>query len=177
MSQSLRAARSVLDESQERVAVEAGVSVRTLRRLEEGSYIRMPLVVVTLRKYYEGKGIDFLPEDGKGGPGISWPARAVFDPSHRDKIRVGRSLANLSQRDFAKLSGVGQSVISRIESGQNVIIPVRAITQMLDTLKSVGVILLDQSDGTRHTARLALSNQPSEASKSPRRDTGQASDN
>lgn len=159
MSQSLKAARTVLDESQEHVAVEAGVNVRILRRLEQGSYIRMPLDVVVLRKYYEGKGIDFLVEDGNGGPGISWPARAVFDPSHRDKIRVGRSLANLSQRDFAKLSGVGQSVISRIESGQNVIIPVRSVTQMLETLKSVGVILVDQSDGTRHMARLAPANQ------------------
>lgn len=155
MADSLRAARSVLNKSQEQVAGESGISFRTLRRLEEGSYIRLPYDIVVLRKYYEREGVEFLAADGSQGAGISWPSPKEFDPSHRDKIRVGRSLANLSQREFAALSGIGQSVISRIESGQNILVPVKSVSTMLATLEKLGVLLSDAPNGTRSIARLA----------------------
>ncbi|MBB4067179.1 helix-turn-helix domain-containing protein [Gellertiella hungarica] len=155
MADSLRAARSVLSKSQEQVAGESGINFRTLRRLEEGSYIRLPYDIVVLKKYYEREGIEFLAADDSQGPGLSWPSPKEFDPSHRDKIRVGRNLANLSQREFAALSGIGQSVISRIESGQNILVPVKSVSTMLSTLEKLGVLLSDAPNGTRSIARLA----------------------
>lgn len=90
----LRMARSALKISVEELGRRAGVSERTIRRIE--SEWAAPNVtsdiLLRLQSYFESEGMTFIPEIGdERGPGVCWgryPGRALPD---RNPAKDGRN--------------------------------------------------------------------------------------
>ena len=68
MAAPIRAARGLIDLKQAELARQAGVALRTLKRIESGAdaYAR---TLDALRAALERRGIEFIAENG-GGPGV-----------------------------------------------------------------------------------------------------------
>ena len=64
-----RAARALLNISQEDLAVLASISVTSLRNFERGATVPMHNNLVAIRRALEAAGIEFIPENG-GGAGV-----------------------------------------------------------------------------------------------------------
>jgi DNA-binding XRE family transcriptional regulator len=64
-----RAARSLLDWSQQKLADEAGVGIVTVRQLEAGTHRPRRSTVQVVRQCLEAAGVEFIDENG-GGPGV-----------------------------------------------------------------------------------------------------------
>jgi ribosome-binding protein aMBF1 (putative translation factor) len=64
-----RAARALLDWSQEQLAAQSHVSVTTLRNFERGATVPMANNLSAIRAALEAAGVEFIPENG-GGPGV-----------------------------------------------------------------------------------------------------------
>ena len=72
----IKAARALLDWSQERLAEEAGLSVPTIKRLEaaDGFLGGRTETTEKIRAAFETSGIEFIHENG-GGPGVRLRSR------------------------------------------------------------------------------------------------------
>jgi transcriptional regulator with XRE-family HTH domain len=64
-----RAARGLLDWSQERLAREAGVGIVTIRQLEAGTNQPRRATQDVIRRAFEAGGVEFIDENG-GGAGV-----------------------------------------------------------------------------------------------------------
>jgi DNA-binding transcriptional regulator YiaG len=64
-----RAARGLLDWSQQELAARAGVGIVTLRQLEAGAHEPRRATLMVIRQALESAGIQFIDENG-GGPGV-----------------------------------------------------------------------------------------------------------
>ena len=64
-----RAARGLLDWSQQKLADEAGVGVVTIRQLEAGAHAPRRATLDVIRRCLGAAGIEFIDENG-GGPGV-----------------------------------------------------------------------------------------------------------
>jgi transcriptional regulator with XRE-family HTH domain len=64
-----RAARGLLDWSQQDLATRAGVGLVTVHQLEAGSTQPRRATLDVIRRAFENAGVDFIDEDG-GGPGV-----------------------------------------------------------------------------------------------------------
>jgi transcriptional regulator with XRE-family HTH domain len=64
-----RAARGLLNWSQEQLAAAAKVSVTTLRNFERGATVPVTNNLASMRAALEAAGVEFIPENG-GGPGV-----------------------------------------------------------------------------------------------------------
>ena len=64
-----RAARSLLDWSQQKLADEARVGVVTVRQLEAGTHQPRHATLQVVRRCLEAAGVDFIDENG-GGAGV-----------------------------------------------------------------------------------------------------------
>jgi transcriptional regulator with XRE-family HTH domain len=64
-----RAARALLNWSQEQLASAASVSVTTLRNYERGATTPVTNNLAAIRAALEAAGVEFIPENG-GGPGV-----------------------------------------------------------------------------------------------------------
>jgi transcriptional regulator with XRE-family HTH domain len=64
-----RAARSLLDWSQQKLADEAGVGVVTVRQLEAGTHQPRNATLQVVRRCLEAAGVEFIDENG-GGVGV-----------------------------------------------------------------------------------------------------------
>ena len=64
-----RAARALLDWSQQRLADSAKVGVVTIRQLEAAAAQPRNATLEVIRRALEAAGIEFIPENG-GGPGV-----------------------------------------------------------------------------------------------------------
>ena len=64
-----RAARGLLDWSQQALANQAGVGIVTVRQVEAGVTEPRRATLVVLRQAFERGGIEFIDENG-GGPGV-----------------------------------------------------------------------------------------------------------
>jgi transcriptional regulator with XRE-family HTH domain len=64
-----RAARALLDWSQQDLAKQARVGVVTIRQLEAGSHEPRPATLQVVRHALERAGVEFIDENG-GGPGV-----------------------------------------------------------------------------------------------------------
>lgn len=64
-----RAARALLDWSQEVLASRAGIGIVTVRQIEAGVTEPRRATLVVLRQAFESAGVEFIPENG-GGPGV-----------------------------------------------------------------------------------------------------------
>ena len=64
-----RAARGLLDWSQQDLANQAGVGIVTVRQIEAGSTEPRRSTLVVVRQAFEHGGIEFIDENG-GGPGV-----------------------------------------------------------------------------------------------------------
>ena len=64
-----RAARGLLDWSQQQLADEAAVGIVTVRQLEAGTTQPRRATAAVIRKALETAGVEFLQENG-GGPGV-----------------------------------------------------------------------------------------------------------
>jgi DNA-binding XRE family transcriptional regulator len=80
--QLLRAARVALDISHEDLAREAGVSKRTLVRIEKPQSVSEESIQ-QVQAALESRGVEFLPPMNEGGPGLRIPASALTSPSVR----------------------------------------------------------------------------------------------
>lgn len=67
----LRAARALLDLSQEQVAELAGVSRKTVVRIESGGKRIAVDVVEKIRSAFEKEGVEFLPPTSERGPAVA----------------------------------------------------------------------------------------------------------
>ena len=64
-----RAARGLLDWSQQALAENAGVGVVTIRQLEAGLHEPRRATLDVVRRCLEAAGVEFIEENG-GGPGV-----------------------------------------------------------------------------------------------------------
>lgn len=64
-----RAARGLVDWSQQQLADLAGVGVVTVRQLEAGTHVPRRATLNVIRGCFEAAGIEFIDENG-GGPGV-----------------------------------------------------------------------------------------------------------
>jgi transcriptional regulator with XRE-family HTH domain len=64
-----RAARGLLDWSQQALAEKAGVGVVTVRQLEAGLHEPRRATLDVVRRCLEAAGVEFIDENG-GGPGV-----------------------------------------------------------------------------------------------------------
>ena len=64
-----RAARGLLDWSQQQLAESAGVGVVTVRQLEAGTHEPRRATLDVVRRSLEAAGVEFIDENG-GGPGV-----------------------------------------------------------------------------------------------------------
>jgi transcriptional regulator with XRE-family HTH domain len=64
-----RAARGLLDWSQQDLATEAGVGIVTVRQIEAGTTEPRRSTLVVLRQAFERGGVEFIDENG-AGPGV-----------------------------------------------------------------------------------------------------------
>jgi len=64
-----RAARALLDWSQQELAVKAGVGIVTVRQLEAGNTQPRRATLEVVRRALESAGVEFIDENG-GGPGV-----------------------------------------------------------------------------------------------------------
>jgi len=64
-----RAARGLLDWSQQELANSAEVGVVTVRQLEAGSHEPRRATLIVIRHCFEAAGVEFIDENG-GGPGV-----------------------------------------------------------------------------------------------------------
>ena len=64
-----RAARGLLDWSQQDLATRAGVGLVTVHQLEAGSTQPRRATLDVIRRAFENAGVDFIDENG-GGPGV-----------------------------------------------------------------------------------------------------------
>jgi transcriptional regulator with XRE-family HTH domain len=65
-----RAARGLLDWSQDDVALAAGVGIVTVRHLEAGKRQPRRATLDVIRRAFEEEGVLFIREDDNGGPGV-----------------------------------------------------------------------------------------------------------
>ena len=70
-----RAARALLNWSQDHLAAQASISVTTLRNFERGATAPVRNNLAALRSALEAAGVEFIPENG-GGPGVRLAKRA-----------------------------------------------------------------------------------------------------
>jgi transcriptional regulator with XRE-family HTH domain len=63
-----RAARGLLDWSQQDLAAKAGVGIVTVRQLEGGAHEPRRATLDVVRRAFESAGVEFIDENG-GGPG------------------------------------------------------------------------------------------------------------
>jgi predicted transcriptional regulator len=71
-----RAARGLLDWSQQDLAHEAGIGIVTVRQLEAGASAPRRATVDVVRRAFEKAGVDFIDENG-GGPGVRLRKRVL----------------------------------------------------------------------------------------------------
>jgi transcriptional regulator with XRE-family HTH domain len=64
-----RAARGLLDWSQQDLADHAGLGIVTVRQIEAGTTEPRRATLVVLRQAFDRAGVDFIDENG-GGPGV-----------------------------------------------------------------------------------------------------------
>ena len=64
-----RAARGLLDWSQQQLADRAGVGIVTIRQLEAGGTQSRRATLEVIKRAIENAGVEFLDENG-GGPGV-----------------------------------------------------------------------------------------------------------
>jgi transcriptional regulator with XRE-family HTH domain len=64
-----RAARGLLDWSQQELAQKAGVGIVTLRQLEAGAHEPRRATLEVVKRCLESAGVEFIDENG-GGPGV-----------------------------------------------------------------------------------------------------------
>ena len=64
-----RAARGLLDWSQQELATRAGVGIVTVRQVEAGATKPRRATLLVLRQTFEQAGVEFIDENG-GGPGL-----------------------------------------------------------------------------------------------------------
>jgi len=68
-SQQCRAARALLDWSQQQLADRANVGIVTIRQLEAGVHEPRRATLDVVRRALEAGGVEFIDENG-GGPGV-----------------------------------------------------------------------------------------------------------
>jgi transcriptional regulator with XRE-family HTH domain len=67
----IRAARALLNANQTKLSEWASVSVATIKRIESASVIRGAAETLwKIQKALEAAGVEFIPEDEFGGPGV-----------------------------------------------------------------------------------------------------------
>ena len=64
-----RAARGLLDWSQQDLAGQAGIGIVTVRQVEAGSTKPRRATLIVLKQAFERAGVEFIDENG-GGPGV-----------------------------------------------------------------------------------------------------------
>lgn len=75
-----RAARGLLDWSQQDLAGEARIGIVTVRQIEAGSTSPRPATIVVVRQAFERAGVEFIDENG-GGPGVRLRKRSRSERS------------------------------------------------------------------------------------------------
>jgi transcriptional regulator with XRE-family HTH domain len=83
-----RAARGLLDWSQQDLASQAGVGIVTVRQLEAGVNEPRRSTLEVVRQAFERAGVEFIEENG-GGPGLRLRKRQRAKPAN-DKLLPGQ---------------------------------------------------------------------------------------
>ncbi len=142
-----RAARSLLDLTQAEVARHAEVSRSLVLRVEAGGMKRtLHPDTIKLIRFYESHGIEFLKASEGDGPGLRWNMTMGDGVVPRAYLRAARALAGINQATLAQRAGVGQSLISRFESGDTKSIATTAFEGIVAGLRTAGAELI-QSEG------------------------------
>lgn len=104
MSAQCRAARALLDWSQQELASAAGVGVVTVRQFEAGVGVPRNSTMETLMNTLEAAGIEFITGNG-AGPGVRF---RDINISHKDFIAFVRQYERSSLRSLGRQVGYRQ---------------------------------------------------------------------
>ncbi len=105
-----RAARGLLDWSQQDLASEAGIGIVTVRQIEAGAVEPRRATLVVVRQALEKAGVEFIDENG-GGPGV----RLRQNPqSHRS--RPGKTPPDAAKTATLWIDGVGHGYLTLEEA-------------------------------------------------------------
>jgi transcriptional regulator with XRE-family HTH domain len=93
-----RAARALLDWSQQQLAESATVGNATIRNFENGKSSPQHSTLDVLRRALEAAGVEFIPENG-GGPGVRLRKHA---PKSSDSALIDEENPEWTDADFAR---------------------------------------------------------------------------
>jgi transcriptional regulator with XRE-family HTH domain len=77
-----RAARGLLDWSQQQLAQQSGVGIVTVRQLESGVHKPRPATLQVVRHALEAAGVEFIDENGSG-PGVRLQKPGLVKPKKK----------------------------------------------------------------------------------------------
>lgn len=146
----LRAAREAVGRSQTEVAAAAGVSARTIRRMEAGEGDVGFDTLAAVRDFLETQGVQFLQPQGGDDWSLMFSAelapypnpddtrKRLFDPAPGNVLRAARVLIGASQEALAEQASIAHTTIRRLEHSEPDAPPELAF-RLQSHLQSVGV--------------------------------------
>jgi transcriptional regulator with XRE-family HTH domain len=84
-----RAARGLLDWTQQVLAEKAGIGIVTVRQLEAELNVPRRATLEVVRRAFESAGVEFIDENG-GGAGVRLRARSQERSGHPPRPRISR---------------------------------------------------------------------------------------
>jgi transcriptional regulator with XRE-family HTH domain len=167
-----RAARGLLDWTQQELAQKAGLGIVTVRQLEAGTHKPRRATLDVVRRAFERAGVEFIYENG-GGAGVRFrkPTRSsasedrfarrfrerneIITHEHflinkdlavtAEQLRAARGLLGWSQSELAARAGLSLPTVRRVESESGPRVSDEARTRLKKALESAGVGFTDEN--------------------------------
>jgi transcriptional regulator with XRE-family HTH domain len=104
----MRAARALAGWEQSDLAEASGISIATVRKIEQGAIGTRPSTEAKIVAAFERAGLQLIPEGPDGGAGVRWKEREMTEQMYeyvelKNKIK-GFFIYNLGQKDNEDLS-------------------------------------------------------------------------
>jgi transcriptional regulator with XRE-family HTH domain len=116
----MRAARALAGWEQSDLAKASGVSIATVRKIEQGAIGTRPRTAARIIAAFERAGLQLIPEGSDGGAGVRWKEREMteelreyFDLNNKIK---GWFIYNLGRDDNDELEGMIKEVSFALSS-------------------------------------------------------------
>ncbi|NTH25635.1 helix-turn-helix domain-containing protein [Agrobacterium rhizogenes] len=146
LASQLRAARALLDKSQEDVAGWVNLDQQEISRWEGAKYKLLSSDGVELQKAFEKKGIEFLPASETMGAGVRWRKPGTEDKFRRAQFRAARAMANLSMRDIEDTYRVNRNFVTKLENGKIKALNLETIRSLEAAFRQENIELTPEAD-------------------------------
>jgi transcriptional regulator with XRE-family HTH domain len=144
--ESIRAARTLLNLSQEELADEINVSRSEIARFERRELKMMPKFAYVLKAELEKRGVEFLEPTEDQGYGVRWKNPGKLDPFQAAQIRTARVMLGLSQLELAELTGLKRIFVWRLENEKTSSVPTDAVRKLVLALEAKGARFIPESE-------------------------------